>query len=175
MAYATVPDVKSRAGVLAKAWGQDTQPGDTDLARFLDITAGEVDAFIGAQGYGVPITDEIAVGSLVGVNADEALLLAIDATWPGGKGGVADLRAQVWERVQAYRQAAQDGDIAAVLYLGAQSATEGGASNYWENDARNYQYPWWAGRVGGWAFVMSVDPYGLPLTEGPRFTRTDRF
>ena len=176
MSYATTADVKARAGTLAKAWSNDSDVSDGDLERFVDQTSDELDAAIGGIGYTVPITDTVAVGALVGPNADFALLLAIDATWPGSTGEVQELRTMVASRCQAYSDAIRDKTLAALLYLGATSAgaAEGGASNYWTNDAVNYSY-WsrFAERLSPQRYGFA-DPHGVPVEAGPEFVRNMR-
>lgn len=172
--YAQLADLKARAGVLAKAW-PNPDVDDASLDTFLEQTAGELDAALGAAGFAVPVTDPVAVEALVSPNADMALLLAIDATWPGGSGDVAALRQEVLERVQAYAQAVQDKDLPALLYLGAQQAAEayGGASNFWSEDGSTYEW-WsrWAYRYAGWTgSVHAIDPWGVPVSAGPAFTK----
>lgn len=174
MAYATISDLKARAGALSVAWGSDTAPGDGDLERFIDQTAAELDAAIGALGYSLPISDTLAIDALVGVNADMALLLGIDATWPGSSGDVHDLREQVADRVLAYRDSITNNSLSALLYLGqtASAQAESGASNYWSKDAAlDYYVVWWDERVGRMPRTYGLDPWGVPVTQGPEFAR----
>lgn len=177
ISYAEVQDVKSRAGVLSKAWSANSTPGDGDLEMFAQQVSDEMDARVGAAGFSVPVTDDIALRALVGVAADKALLLAIDATWPGSTGDVKDLRDMILARVQAYDLAMQEGELAALLYLGATSAgaEQGGAANYWTEDAMQYEY-WdrFATQVYGYPRWSLTDPFGVPAGQGPRFSRTMR-
>src|SRR5258707_16410 len=135
MSYATLDTLKSRAGVLARRWDDDTSPGTGDLQAFLDDTAAEIDAMVGGMGFTVPVTDPVAVAALSGWNADKALILALAATWPGGTGPqeVKDALAAVQARVTAYETALDKGGLAAIAYLRAQETNAAaGAANFWD-------------------------------------------
>lgn len=143
MSYATIEHLKGRAGVLADRWDADSQPGDADLEIYLDMAAGEIDALVGGQGFGVPVTDPVAAAALAGWNADKALLVALPATWPGSGGNqaVADAIKAAQARVGAYETALEKGGLAAISYLRAQEANAAsGAANFWDAE-RDYS-PW---------------------------------
>ena len=164
IAYAEVEDVLARAGVLAKAWDDSTTPGYAEIESFLRTTAAEINAGIGARGFGVPVDDPVAAPALAGYNADKALLLALDATWPGSsaRDDVADLRASILARVTLLDAALASGDLPAILVLAAEQSAEtiGGAASFWDTDAPTYS--WWLERVQTWA---TWDPSGASLPE----------
>ena len=83
--YAEIAHVKARAGPLARAWGEDTEPSDADLGVFLANIASEIDGALVGLGFSLPVGDTSS-SALTGMNADGALLLALDATWPAGEG-----------------------------------------------------------------------------------------
>lgn len=171
-AYAELVDVLARAGRLRTAWDESTDPSTSEIDGFLEQTAGELDAAIGARGYNVPVEDAVARKALIGVNADKALLLAIRATWPGGRASdaVKDLLDDVTRRVAAYDAALAAGNLAALLYLSATAtgAAEGGASDFWSREGADYDY--WERFVGYWPAAAYVDPWGIPLSQAPQFT-----
>lgn len=166
MAYAQTRDVLARAGSLKPAFADGQPVSPAEITVFLEQTAGEIDAFVGARGFGVPVTDLTAVAALASVNTDMALLLAIDANWPGSsaRDDVADLRASIQGRVDGYLAGLAGGGLAALLYLGAQAAAaaQGGASDFWTTDGLTYE--WWSrfvrSRWGAWG-----DPWGAPSFE----------
>jgi hypothetical protein len=106
--YATVAHVKARAGFLAEAWGEATDVSDADIGIFLGNIADELDAAITGLGQTPPTDGSTAALALVGMNADGALLLALDATFPAGEGPAAATALQesvskryekAWERL----------------------------------------------------------------------------
>lgn len=136
MAYATLASLKGRAGRLAKAWTPTSQPNDADLERFLDDVAAEVDAVLGALGVSpVPVESDEARGALAGLNTDAALLIALDATWPGGRGGdeVNDLRNDLRTKVAAAMKAIDAGTYPALLLL-LSGTSSSGANNFWSRE-----------------------------------------
>jgi hypothetical protein len=167
--YADVDDVLARAGVLAPAWDDSTTPGTAEIEAFLRQTAGEIDAGIAGLGYATPIDDPVAVEALKGYNADKALLLAIDATWPGSsaRDDIADFRTALAARVNAADQALAEGKLVAVLVLRSGDQMDTGAANFWDEDGPAYS--WWWDRLQRWGSRGSPnDPWG---TEGPEFYR----
>lgn len=158
--YADVQDVLARAGVLAGAWDDSTTPGFAEIESFIRTTAREIDAGIGALGYPVPVTDPVAAPSLAGYNADKALLLAIDATWPGSsaRDDVANLRTAIQARVDAADKLLTAGDLAAVLVLAseASSTQSGGAADFWSEEGSTYT--WWLDRFQNWTLSPSEQP-----------------
>jgi len=175
VSYAQLSDVKARAGVIATAWSADTQPADADIERILQQVSGELDALLASKGYPLPILDQTALDALVSITADKALLLAIDATYPGGSSAISDLRANVLARVQAYDRAVADDNLPALLYLGETSlgAEEGGAADFWTVDGQNdYYWSLYAGRLGVWPWAM--DAFGVAPTQSPAFRKGER-
>lgn len=171
MAYATLADLTARAGVLADAWPSD-DVSYADLEVFLDQTASSLDGWIGGAGYITPVSDAAAIEMLRPVNADMALELAIEATWPADPPATAQL---VIDRVNAYRVAMAAGEWNVLAYLGSTSAGTHakGASDFWTNDA-NTQAAWdiyapylsSVPGLGGW-----LDPWGVATAAGPAFRR----
>jgi len=166
--YAEVEDVLARAGVLAAAWDDSTTPGTAEIESFIRTTASEIDAGVAGRGYSAPVLDPVARPALAGYNADKALLLTLDATWPGtsARDDVASLRTAVQARVTAADAALASGDLAAVLVLATQAGAEqeGGAANFWDEDGATYS--WWLDRLQSWN--APGDPWGV---EGPEFYR----
>lgn len=169
MAYAELSDLKARAGVIAQAWGDNTQPKDADLERILQQVASELDMFIGGAGYSVPLQDPVAIAALVAINADKALLVAIDGTYPGDKSNVTELRSSVKARVEAYDKAIASGDAAILLYLGqtASGQFEGGATDFWTLDGWSDYY--WS--VYGYEWPYGGDQFGNAPTQRPFFRK----
>jgi hypothetical protein len=86
-AYAELADVQARAGRLAPAWTQTSKPGTSDIEIFLAQTAALIDAALGSLGLTLPLDASSPLrGALTGLNADMALVLAIEGSWPGGAG-----------------------------------------------------------------------------------------
>jgi hypothetical protein len=134
VAYADVGAVKARAGVLASAWSADSSPSDSDLADFLDQTAGEIDAILGARGLGTPATGDAAT-ALTGLNADAALVLALSASYPESSGPASALQiiADARARVIAASKALVDGTHPAMLLLES-GAVSSRATSFWEQE-----------------------------------------
>lgn len=130
MAYADIAAVKVRAGRLSAAWTEASTPGDTDIEMHLEITVAEIDAVLGARGVTPLPTTGLAAASLEGLNADMALVLMIDATWPGqgSTEGVEAIREQAIARRDAAWATLIDGTHPALIYTdsltGAVSATD---------------------------------------------------
>lgn len=164
MAYAEVGDVLARAGRLSTAWDDETTPSLTDLERFLGQAADTLDAALASLGIGIPLTDALAIRALLPLNADMALLTAIDATWPGGRGGddVKEARDGAKDRVDRALAAFVDEKrrYPVVAYL--LGLLEGGdvvhdALNFWDEES-DY------GVLGSSsvAEAATVSPYVLP-------------
>jgi hypothetical protein len=137
MSYSEVQDVKARAGKLAPAWDVDTNPGDTDIERFLDDVAAQIDQTISAQGFATPLTGQGA-DALRGLNADGALVLTLEATFPADTGPAAAkaIHDGALERFNAGMAALQNGTFSAIAYLRSQ-ASASGATDFW---TENPQY-----------------------------------
>lgn len=90
MAYASLSDVQARAGGIRRAWTATSMPSLDDIQGFLDQAAADLDLLLGARGVSTPLTGDSAL-SLVSPNADRALVLALDATYPGGGAAPSDV------------------------------------------------------------------------------------
>lgn len=134
MAYAVLSDVQARAGALSAAWTAGSKPSTGDITGFLTNVAAEIDGYLGARDLGTPATGP-AAAALVGVNADGALILALEATFPEGQGVASagktldDARA----RYDAAMQELLDGTHSAVVLLEAGNV-QSRASSFWENE-----------------------------------------
>lgn len=133
MPYATVAHVKARAGFLAEAWGESTDVSDGDVAIFLQGISDEIDAAIIGRGLALPAGDSISAKALVGLNADGALLLALDATFPAGEGPAAatELQDRARKRYEAAWKALLDGKHPATTAPIASGETGGSESDFW--------------------------------------------
>jgi hypothetical protein len=87
MAYAELGALKGRAGRLSAAWSENSTPSDADLEEYLEQVSGLIDSSLAGIGITVPVENEGAMKALEGLVVDGALILAIEATWPGGIGG----------------------------------------------------------------------------------------
>lgn len=83
MAYASIEDVQARAGAIRRAWTSTSTPSLDEIEAFLDTAASRIDLLLTARGYGTPAAASYAE-ALREPNADRALVLALDATFPGG-------------------------------------------------------------------------------------------
>lgn len=138
MAYATVADVQARAGRLAAAWTDDSSPDTADIELLLRDVAAEIDARLVGRGATLPL-DETASAALVGLNADGALVLAIEGTF-GGRDVGTEVEATLKgarARYQAGMKAIEDGKHAVVVYVDATSPSAG-ADDFWSS---NPDYP----------------------------------
>ena len=121
--YADLNVLRARAGRLASAWGDDTDPDEADLERWLSECSATLDLALGAQGITTPVDDPAAVEVLGGIAADGALVLAIEATWPTESGSLTPQapRSSLLEGAQQRWQAAlagiRDGTSPVVAFL----------------------------------------------------------
>lgn len=136
MAYAAVAHVKARAGFLAEAWGETTDVSVTDIQIFLQGVADEIDAAITGLGVSLPAADSLSAKALVGLNADGALLLALDATFPAGEGPAAatELQKSVQRRYEASWKALVEGKHPATTAPVVSGETGGTESDFWSNN-----------------------------------------
>lgn len=134
-AYAGVGDLKARAGRLAAAWTDDSVPSEGDLEQFLEQVAAQIDGGLAAAGVTVPVTDTAAAAALQSLNVDGALILALEATWPGASGpqGVAELLAGA--RLRYYGVDGRSVNLGVALSLLLTQDVEAGASDYWTDEA----------------------------------------
>jgi hypothetical protein len=129
--YADESSVLGRAGFIADAWSATSQPSLADIAGFLIDVSGEIDGAIAGAGYDTPATGAAAT-SLRGLCADCALVLALEATLPGGSGHEAarELLEAVRERCRAGMDALHAKTHPAITIIDASGAgTE--ASDFW--------------------------------------------
>ncbi|MGH8984920.1 MAG: hypothetical protein ACRDY6_13740 [Acidimicrobiia bacterium] len=77
--------MKGRAGRVSSPWtpGSASRPNEEDVTEFLVQVAAEMDALIASLGHTVPATGA-AAEALKGTNIDGALVLALEAQFPGG-------------------------------------------------------------------------------------------
>ena len=169
MAYADLAKVKSRAGILADAWGAagTTTVDDSDLTSYLADASAEIDAAFGTLGIAVPATDPVALAALEPLAADMALLTAIDATWPGGRGGddVAEMRDRLNRKLERFWTAVADPKRrpAVVTYLlGLLDAEEGSAAGSFWTDEADYGMPWG---------TRTAEEWSLPASQLPEFSK----
>lgn len=136
MPYAAVAHLKARAGYLAEAWGEQTDVSDADLAIFIQDVAAEIDAAIVGLGVDIPASGSTSAKALVGLNADGALLLALDATFPAGEGPAAatELQRSVRERYNVAMKRLLDGDHPATTVVTSGATGSPSASDFWSNE-----------------------------------------
>jgi len=142
VAYADIAATKVRAGRLAKAWTEASTPGEPDIEHHLGTTAAEIDAILAAKGSTLPLDAAgPAALSLAGLNADMALVLMIDATWPGqgSSEGVREIREQVIERRDLAWERLIDGTHPAIVYTDS-LASSPSATDFWTEEP-NYPTP----------------------------------
>lgn len=132
MAYADLPAVKGRAGRLSSAWGEHTKPSNTDITGFLTDVAAEIDGLISGRGLSPPEAGSAGALALRGLNADGALLLALEATFPESEGPAAaeDEIRRVRKRYEKGWDALVEGKHAAVTLLESTGAGPS-ASSAW--------------------------------------------
>lgn len=135
MAYSDLAAVKARAGALSNAWTNVSKPSETDIAGFLDDVAAEIDALLEARGLTPPAPGSAAANALRGINADGALLLALEATYPEGSGpsSAGKILDTVRSRYEDAVSALVEGKLAAIALLEAGSAAPS-ASNFFSNE-----------------------------------------
>lgn len=165
MAYAARSDVLARAGKFASAWSATTSPSLTDIDGFITDIAAVLNVAIAQHGITTPVTDPTAVAALKGINADGALLLALEPTFPGDTGPSAaqDFIERIETRYTAALDAieGEDSDIIDIL-IGHTEATVGADSLWTSTDAGDVYTDVWTGE----AIVASA----LPLVRrGQKF------
>jgi hypothetical protein len=133
-AYASLSDVQARAGALQNAWAVGSKPSTGDIVQMLADVAAEIDAYIGARGLTTPAVGP-AAAALKNVNADGALVLALEATYPEGKGpaSASEQIDVVRARYDATMVALADGSHPAVMLLESGNVASR-ASSFWENE-----------------------------------------
>jgi hypothetical protein len=83
--YASAAELRARAGGIGQYWtsGSSRRPNEEDLLLFLDQVSDEIDGLVGALGHTLPIASA-AADALKGTVLDGALMLALEAQFPGG-------------------------------------------------------------------------------------------
>lgn len=133
MPYAEVAHVKARAGFIGGAWGESTDVTTADLGHFLISVSDEIDAAIAGLGQSTPAADSVAAKALLGLNADGALLLALDATFPAAEGpqAVTALQEAVRKRYEESWKRLLEGKHPAVTAPEATDTSVLTATDFW--------------------------------------------
>ncbi len=133
MPYAERQLVLSRAGRLSAAWDENTHPGYPDIDVHLATVAAELDASFAARGIATPYS-AVVQAALEGVNADGALVLMIEGSWPGGKGNeeTSAIYNAAKARYMGARTAISAGTFEAIVVAVGQAGGGGeDADNFW--------------------------------------------
>jgi len=135
VAYANLSAVTARAGALARAWTAESAPSFSDIEGFLDDVAAEIDALVAARGLTPPLAGSAAANALRGVNADGALVLALEATYPetSGPSSAAKTLDDARRRYEQAVEALTTGTHPAVAVLEA-SADAPSATSFWQQE-----------------------------------------
>lgn len=152
--YADLNVLRARAGRLSGAWDLDTDPDEDDLERWLSECSSTLDLELGVHGVTTPVTDEQAIEVLGAMAADGALVLAIEATWPGeAPADAGAILAGAKARWEAALQGLRDGtnSVAAFLLAGGDAA-EPLSTSFWIEEP-TYPYP------------LPTSDYVYPLTR----------
>jgi hypothetical protein len=133
--YASLSAVKARAGQLASGWTATSKPSDDDIEGFLADVAAELDALIGARGYAAPTAGSPAALALRNVNADGALVLALEATYPETSGPAAAGKTldEARKRYEAAWGKIAEGKHPAFALLESAGASPS-ASSFWQSE-----------------------------------------
>ncbi len=81
--YTSVANVQARAGSLLD--DLEANPTQAELEGFIASVAHTLDGYLAGSGHAVPTLDPVAVAALEGVNTDGALVLALEARFPGSE------------------------------------------------------------------------------------------
>lgn len=133
MPYASRDEVKAAAGALADYWTATSDVSDADIDSFLTIGADELDPFLSAAGLTLPLAaSSAAARSLRGLNRDQALVMAIEATFPADRGAAAarGILEAARERVRNGLSALASGKHAALAAAASDPAVATGAGSY---------------------------------------------
>lgn len=147
MSYAEPADLKARSGRLATAWTETSAPGLSDLDRFLDDAAAQIDAVLSQWSVSSPVTG-VAADALRPLNAKIAAIDALQATFPSAQGPnearelIDSLRAQVYGSNGTGGEwgALVGGKHPAVTVL-IQTGAIPEASSFWTNEPDYGRYP----------------------------------
>ncbi len=141
--YATLADVKSRVGAIGAAWGATSTPSDSQITTFLQNVADELNGVIEGHGLAVPLAGSDAAKALVGINADGAALLAIEAAFSDEDGPNAPPK--LYERInKRYSESYKlliSGKLPALQILGSGGAAPTGSSLWIDDPGYGTQAP----------------------------------
>lgn len=122
--YADLKALLARAGRLAPAWGDETNPDYADLERFLEEVSNRIDVALSLHGIDLPLSisdtnvEEAVLGTLGGIAADGALVMALEATWTAEMPeDVSRVLQGARTRYEAAMTALEDGTSSVVTYL----------------------------------------------------------
>jgi hypothetical protein len=150
--YATLADVKARAGVIGDAWGPATTPSDSEITSFLDNVADEVSALIESHGLTAPAAGTDSAKALVNLNANGALVLALEAAFPDqdGPSSPPAIYDRVSKRFEGEMKLLLSGKHPALTLLESGSAAPT-ASSFWSDEPEYGALSWplsdWPGRA----------------------------
>jgi len=135
VSYAALSDVQARAGALQNAWGAATKPSTAQITQFTVDVAAEIDALLVARGATPPAPATPGALALVNMNADGALLLALEATFPEGAGpsSASTLIESVRDRWNEARDELIGGTLPALALLESSSSAPS-ASSFWQTE-----------------------------------------
>lgn len=137
-AYAIYDDVLARAGRARIVFGQANAPNQAEVEGFLDEVAGAIDSRLVALGLDAPTADARARLALRGVNADGALILALDASFPSAQVDQAadrllDRTSARYDKAMSLLESGELAAVAALVNAGAAGASPG-AANFWSEE-----------------------------------------
>jgi hypothetical protein len=135
LAYAAFTDVQARAGRVAAAFSvTGRRPNQADVESFLDDVASEINARLRSRGFDPALLDKPAELALRGTNADGALVLALEAAFPGGvPADVEKVYTGARDRYNASLGLLESGRHAAFVFVESASGSPSGSS-LWSDD-----------------------------------------
>lgn len=143
--YASVLDVKALAGFLSDAWTQTSPTSEEDIAAFLAMSSGELDAILLSLGATLPL-DPVGAPALAlrSLTADGALVRALGATWPyNAPAGVTELRIDARTRYMNGLAELLRGTHPAALAIVSAAGGSSGGSSLWEAEPTYGRYGWY--------------------------------
>lgn len=165
MAYASLSDLKGRAGPISQKWTATSHPSNEELNAMLEADAAELDAILSARGFVTPL-DGIAADAARNINADLTLLKAIPATFPAGEGpnAASALIESIRERVSGLWASLLDGTHPLIIFLGEITTTHEHArtTSFWTNEPL---YPTW----GDWEAAQRQPLQAPEFAKGMKF------
>lgn len=139
-AYASFGEVMARGGgLLQSVEDEGTVPTTGQIAAWCTQASREADSIIRARGQAVPV-EGTAATALIGVVADHALVLAVEARFPGGGQGVDPLLDDARARRDSGWASLRDGthpvfgELEALADDAGGDSGEGGASSFWTEE-----------------------------------------